>query len=263
MSAGRYSKRNVIAPEKRLLALIADRIDDSMLREIAEADYGMQSDIYLAGLRGLRDLHELPAPDWARGGWNDEVLELVRWSRPEVAGWRPGGEGERGHWMRAFCCTALMLRHPQSIQANADDGGFNQTLAAWLDSIAQLDPILRPAAAELLRWLQQAVSSPEDLAFLALAELLIELMRLPIDWDRCLVLAQRLPELVECVNRDSAPSEEARQWWLFGWTYFDMRHDLWMQLVTNRMLGLPAHAPRLAAAEIEDLGRRLLPPRNA
>jgi hypothetical protein len=262
MGAGRYSNRNVIAPEKRLLAHVADRIDDSMLREIAEADYGMNSDIYLAGLRGLRDLHELPAPDWARGGWNDEVLELIRWSRPEVAGWRPGSEGERGHWMRAFCCTALMLRHPQSVSANNDDGGFNQTLAAWLDSIAQLDPSLRPAAAELLRWLQQAPSRPEDLAFLVLAELLVELMRLPADWDRCLALARRLPELVERMDREDPPSTEAREWWLFGWTHFNIRHDVWTQLVTDHMLNLPAHAPKWVAIEIAELGHRLLPPPN-
>ena len=50
-----------------LLALIFERVDDSMLLEIAKADYGDDVDIHLAALHQIR-VKNIPRPD-AMASW--------------------------------------------------------------------------------------------------------------------------------------------------------------------------------------------------
>src|SRR4051794_36133964 len=75
------------------MAWLCPQIDDAMLGEIAEADYGYRAAEYLAGLRRIRDGREVPR---ALGELPLEVLELVRYSEPDVPMWKPGGQGVRG-----------------------------------------------------------------------------------------------------------------------------------------------------------------------
>src|ERR1700761_2888417 len=88
-----------------LLRLVSKHVNESMLNEIAAADYGDKVAEHLAPLRQIRDGRSLRAPM----RWEPrEVLELIRWSEPDIPDWKPGSSGERGHWMRAFCCSALL-----------------------------------------------------------------------------------------------------------------------------------------------------------
>ena len=64
-----------------LLDSISAYIDDEMLKEISLADYGDDAPEHLTALRTLRDAGIFPAKMvWVPG----EVLELIRWSEPEV-----------------------------------------------------------------------------------------------------------------------------------------------------------------------------------
>jgi len=94
-------------PPNRLgwLEVIRPAIDDSMLREIAEGDYGDRADAHQAALRPIRDHGRLPERfEWAPG----EVLELIRYSDPTDLSWKPGRSGLEGQRMRGFACAALL-----------------------------------------------------------------------------------------------------------------------------------------------------------
>src|SRR5215467_1745282 len=90
--------------ERALMPLFQANIDEEMLREIAEADYGWESDKCYTLLHPMLTSGVVPPDDFNLR----EVLELIRWSEPEDANWRPGGHGMRGHWMRLFACTGLV-----------------------------------------------------------------------------------------------------------------------------------------------------------
>jgi hypothetical protein len=80
-------------PERdELLRLLSRRIDDGMLREIAEGDYREEADAHEAALRRIRDQGEIPVPiDWVP----KEVLELTRWSQPDDPNYRERAQGKQ------------------------------------------------------------------------------------------------------------------------------------------------------------------------
>jgi hypothetical protein len=80
-----------------LFRAIVPHIDESMLQEIAQADYSMDEVLHYEQLRRMRDEGFIPnGSAWIP----KEVLNLVRWSEPDQPGWKPGGTDVRGHWMR-------------------------------------------------------------------------------------------------------------------------------------------------------------------
>jgi len=131
-----------------LLRQIAPQIDDAMLVIIAHQDYGQNVEQHLHALRRIRDegAFELPLP-WHPG----EVLELVRWW-PAPAAEMAVADARRHHWIRAFCCTALL-------RVSADPGEpalrdtWNETLNPLIDSLQALERGLDREAAAFLAWL--------------------------------------------------------------------------------------------------------------
>jgi hypothetical protein len=85
-----------------LLDFARKRIDDSMLLEIARADYGCDAEAHLAALRPIRDEGSVVSPmQWQPG----EVLELTSYcdpEQPEGPPFEPGPTGRRGHLIRLF-----------------------------------------------------------------------------------------------------------------------------------------------------------------
>lgn len=133
----------------RLLDIIRPSIDDSMLREIAEADYGDRADEHEAALRPIRDHGVLPDRfDWVPG----EVLELIRWSEPTDPSWTPGRSGLEGHRMRGFACAALLATEieqgrieeatlAQCLRSQVELGGHeHRALASFLTYVIERQP---------------------------------------------------------------------------------------------------------------------------
>jgi hypothetical protein len=131
--------------EGALTALFQANIDDSMLAEIAAADYGDETDYYYSKLQPLLKTGVVE-PDVVRAR---EVLELIRWSEPEDPKWSPGGQGPRGHWMRLFACTALVRLAPS--YRDLFEGECN-TVAQLVSSAVELGRPVERAAASLLTW---------------------------------------------------------------------------------------------------------------
>ncbi len=84
---------------------LAPLIDGSMLHEIAAADYGYKQDECLLALLTIKHQKKIDlTTSWAPG----EMLQLMRWSEPDSPAKGESG-GTRGHLMRAFCCTVLLI----------------------------------------------------------------------------------------------------------------------------------------------------------
>jgi hypothetical protein len=155
-----------------LLDLARAGMDDGMLLEMAQADYGVQADEHLAALRVIRDTGAVPAPiEWVP----QEVLELIRWSEPDDPSWKPGSTGERGHRMRAFACAALLRAAGEPANA-LHLYGSAETLAQMVGSALVLGPAWQEALAGLLTWRIPSHPVDEDRPYHAFALLFLAVL---------------------------------------------------------------------------------------
>lgn len=129
-----------------LLTRLSSHIDDTMLWDIAGADYGRQASEHHAVLRRMRDTGFVPRPDWVP----QEVLELIRWSEPDQPDWLPGDRGARGHWMRAFCCAALLRMAGET--GDRTHTSFNETVVGLTTSLVALDAAFWREAGTFFAW---------------------------------------------------------------------------------------------------------------
>lgn len=132
-----------------LLREISAHISDNLLEEIALADYGEDMGEHMEGLRTIRDESKFVEPV----GWCPcEVLELIRNSRPEDPAWKPGSPGERGHWMRAFACAALLRARLPPWNYSGDAAFPSKTLIQLIGSLRLLPVRFDREAASFLAW---------------------------------------------------------------------------------------------------------------
>jgi len=134
-----------------LLRLVFGRVDESMLHEIAAADYGQDVDEHLEQLHAIKSGKVLAPMRWEP----KEVLELIRWSEPEDPTWSPGSTGDRGHWMRLFSCTVLL----RAAADPANEGYFtgeDSTIIQLVDSAIKLGVSTPRAALKFLCWCMQS-----------------------------------------------------------------------------------------------------------
>jgi hypothetical protein len=226
------------------LALSAALVTDDMLRQISEADYGMDAEAHLAALRPIRDDHRVPAPM----GWEPkEVLELMRWSKPGRDDWTPGSPGDRGHAIRAFCCAALLRAAAEP--ANADwFEGENQTLVPAIESALHLGLGLPEAAARFLTWRFPSLPGhDENRPFFAFGLIALMLLLRP----RALS-ASEIDEMVDFVERaeieacESATMPGPHQDSFMDMTFYTLRHAEW-QTLAARLRESVTGAPRVTA----------------
>ena len=136
--------------DEPLMSLVFQHVDDSMLREIAAADYGMDVHAHLRALH-VAKTGNLPDPM----PWQPmEVLELVRWFEPEDLKWKPRSAGTRGHWMRLFSC-AILLRAGSDPKNNGYFTGEDSTIIQLVDSAIKLGKKSSEAALPFLLWCNQ------------------------------------------------------------------------------------------------------------
>ena len=139
-----FMTEQLLAPlrpnESALTPLFQANIDEGMLREIAEADYGWKADEYYALLQPIVKAGLVPSDDYNLR----EVLELISLAEPDDPKWKPGGRGQRGHWMRLFACTVLVrlgTRYPAYFSRERN------TLLQLISSAIELGPPVALAAA--------------------------------------------------------------------------------------------------------------------
>ncbi|QNQ08352.1 hypothetical protein [Sphingomonas alpina] len=210
-----------------LLEQLGRLIDESMLREIAEADYGADAEAHHAALRRMRDTGFVPqSNEWEPR----EVLELIRWSRPDQPEWKPGGYGERGHWMRAFCCASLLR------MAGEDDMGahhsFNETVAGLVASLDALDAGLWAEAGAFFGWFMDQLAGAGDQGeapFVGMAVLHCALRIESIPDPAIIALCQWIIEREEAEAQEPyAPGDG--HGWLHRISFHDQHRDIWTKL---------------------------------
>jgi hypothetical protein len=241
-----------------LLLWLRPRIDDGMLEEIADADYGMDAAEHLAALRRIRDANEVPAPM----GWEPkEVLELIRWSEPENPAWKPGSTGERGHLLRAFCCAALLRAGGEPANRPYFDGE-NNTIIQLIASVLTLGSQAATAALRLLCW--RALERPaetDEQPFFALGILLLTaalyrnashgaLLRDLSEW----VIAEEAAARAQLEGM-LPPASDA---WLIGLSFFDQRDTAWREVGWRVLVTPPEPHPAEAHAALQALAERLV-----
>jgi hypothetical protein len=236
-----------------LLRGVARQVNDSMLAEIAAADYGSSFHENLVHLRRLRDQASFATPM----RWNPrEVLELIRWSQPDDPNWKPGSPGERGHWMRAFACSALL--RAAGVQENVDlREGWNQTLIQLIDSLRAIAPELYQPAAAFLAWLiprSKDDKNTEELGFFFVGLLWFALHLQATD--------EVVVALSELADVEAKRQNERKLWressrWLLGTTLFDLRHTSWERL-GHSLAEMDMHGRSPTACEwVRLIGREL------
>lgn len=141
-----------------LLRALSAQIDDTMLEEIASADYGQDIERHFEPLKALRDTGRFP-DTW--GAMHPmECVELIRWSQPEEPEGRPRGWNVRDHWKRAFSSLCVMRYFAENGQAEPG-GGVAASIAPLVESLSILDPGLDKPFAEFLIWLLHRLDPSE------------------------------------------------------------------------------------------------------
>lgn len=144
--------------DQPLFALIFEHVDDSMLVEIAHADYGEDVDLHLEALQQCRS-QNIPIPmPWHPG----EVLALTRWTTPEQLKSQGREIEQRGQWMRLFACTVMIWAslEPENYEYSyahwANLEGEDSTIIQLIDSALSLGDEASVAALKFLSWRMQA-----------------------------------------------------------------------------------------------------------
>lgn len=226
--------------ESLFRALIA-RLDESMICEIARADYGDDEAAHDDALRQIIKTARVESMSWHPG----EVLELVRWSRPEVPSWGPGGHGGRGHIMRAFCCAALL--HADNYGA----GGPNQAVAPLIESVLTLGDELPALAPSFLAWcLRKTDIEREEQPFFALGLIILAAARSEASVEHWIASLIHWIEMEDAAIRSDefGPVDERTLW---GLTHMALSHEIWLRLVE-------AHLVNSDHAHIRQFGDRLV-----
>jgi hypothetical protein len=241
-----------------LSALLKPLVTRELLRTIAEADYGMDFAEHLAA---LEQLHEAGKPSSPLNWYPKEALELMRWSEPENPEWKPGCPGTTGHVIREFCSGALM----QASADSANDGyveGENQTAAQLVDSALHLGNDHVECARRLLAWwiLRENGCAHEAAIVLVGILILTAALALPGESPLASTLIGGAVSLEAQGRLDwngHYPQRENANW-LWGLTFFNMRHDRWKLLVATHLSNPPTTWPLDVRDRIQQFAAVLL-----
>lgn len=241
-----------------LLAWLGPRVDDTLLHEIAGADYGHNQNIYFQALVPIRDRQDIPAPlPWEPR----EVLNLTRWSEPHEPSQGFYSMGTRGHLARAFSCAVLLKAADDLLTRDYIDAE-NDTLIQMIASVLHLGNEATEAASRFLCWrILRLPLFDGEAPFFTLALLLLRAalfrpgddgtdLKLLADW----VGREEMRSRRMLTNSSTIPEE-----WLLGLTTFDQRHEVWKR-VSEEVLADPSKEfPEPAASAMHGILSRLVP----
>ncbi|AFZ15657.1 hypothetical protein Cri9333_4895 (plasmid) [Crinalium epipsammum PCC 9333] len=257
--------------EDALLYWLRERVDRSMLEEIAMADYSYNYELHLSALLKVHQGEALPVPiPWEPR----EVLELTRWSEPDdlyiekykvSKSFNKGSKGIPGHLIRAFACTLLLRAVVEPENRNSFDGE-NSTIVQLVSSAIHLGQDAATATVRFLAWCVEQVPHhyETERPFYVMGILLLEVF-LATDKKKknskkkknaketyceslLLLCDWVMDEEAKVRNNDNVPSSD----WLLGLTFFDIKHDTW-KLLTRQLLIEPIVPHSKKTVEILEL----------
>ena len=200
-----------------LLDVLIPLVDDAMLKDMAQADYGQDAVEHLTQLYRVRDEHLLVTEDlWCP----HEVLALTRWHEPDQHLAESDPDYRRQHIMRAFACAALLQSYDN-----------HDTLAQLLASLAVLGRPLQEAALRFIAWRVQNVLpyGETDHPFSVLALLILVLQT---QGDLTVAELEALIDylyVVEAEAREDWKVQYPLAPWLIGLDWHQ-RREVWQRL---------------------------------
>lgn len=212
-----------------LLTAISKHVDDSMLMNIASADYGEDIALHFEQLRKIRDEQVVFAPmDW----YPREVLELTRWNEPEKMKLSPYTLLQR-HTIRAFACATLLRAMAEPLN-DGYFGGDNDTIAPLLESLSVLDVKLQKEALRFFAWrAQQLPPYDASVAPFYLLALLILLLRTQATISRIelkTILDWIYAKVRTAYKLEYYMGQGIKGQWLTWITVYNQRHVIWQAL---------------------------------
>ncbi len=240
-----------------LLRWLAPLVDDAMLLEIAEADYGYRANQHLAPLLQIRRTARVDnALQWEPL----EVLNLIHWSEPDDPEWQPSSQGRRGHLMRAFSCAALLVG-----RAHPDEGGqIVEEVSTLIQLVRSCEVIADEALREISRLLAWRMVDRsfhelgEERPFFGIALLLAQVQMKSPTMSAAGMIAIADWVAAEEVRWRTEGHGPAPERWLLGLTHFDLRHPAWIDSARRSLVTPRDDLGRQLQARLADLGKRLV-----
>jgi hypothetical protein len=225
-----------------LLLWLKPLIDDSMLREIAEADYGIDADLNFERLVLIRDGGKVVNFE----GHLREVLELTRWSPTDGLDGKSPDVARRGNLKSAFACSVLLCASVEA-QNRHYDFAFGQTMSLLLATVVEFAGGAREVTVSLLAWLVECAMF-EDRAVSALAFLMLGLSVMRDRWSD-----EEVGRLAEWVTAEEARTRNLPHYSGPAWGWF------WHQIVSSEEWRIRAESLLEEAAKIDsEVARRPL-----
>ena len=214
---------------EELLDRLLPQIDDWMLLEVANADYGREAQKHLVPLKLFRDSRELPLLEW----YPAEVLELIRWSQPEDPEWGPGAQGRNGHLLRAFACS-MLLRSYERVENRNRWHSFNETAIQLADSLRVLGGNLLPSGGKFFAWCIQILGPLHEdrfeSPFLGLALLALAVHSPAIDDESIVKLCEWIDDEVQLLLPEQQWRATRKMDWLLSMNHHNLRNSRWIEL---------------------------------
>jgi hypothetical protein len=234
-------------------------IDDSMLQEIAGADYGLYKEEYFQALVPIRDDPKIPIPlEWPP----IEVLETVHWYEVDSPSWNSSLNSEQGHWIRLFSC-AILLKAGDAPEARDYTEEENSILIQLVDSALWLGNEATHNALRLLCWRILCVApedADDDYPFFVMAILILRVALFEAGQDPSeLILIVNWVIAAEARARNDEKRSLDTDEWLLGLTNRGQKHDRWRKVASAVLLNPTKNIPEPAASALRGIAERILP----
>jgi hypothetical protein len=254
----------IAAREDSALDWLRSQVNRKMLEEIAENDRGEEAHQHMAGIEA-----QLYAPEPTLGllPWNPrEVLELERWSEPDLPTRDLPPTQRHGHLKRALASTILLRNagHIADPERTSEEAFFIETSAATLirltESALAIGGELPYFTLQFLLWLYCSQRCAIIRPFAAFSILLLLTAQHDRFQESDIADVCTWCIAVEEFSRTALGSDVASDAWLIGLsTYEDRngRREIWAD-VASRVLADGHCAP--VGANLADLSKRLTRP---
>ena len=231
-----------MADPDALLNAIRPLVDVAILKKIADADYGSDSEEHLMVLKSIWDGATPPVPL----RWHpEEVCALTRWETPKK-------DDRRGHIARLFAC-AILLR--AALDGETEVMGVTDTLIVTLESAAVLGVDFVDA---YVRWAASGIDNADtDNDFIGASIVLARgLGSTLVDASGCDALLGWVSFRLETwtMVHDVAPGNKPKG--MLDWTFFNQRHSVWQALLERSVKGLSAAGEQAIGDKLVHLLKR-------
>lgn len=212
-----------VANPDALLNAVRPLVDAAMLKKLADADYGMDSEENLEILKQIQQGGMPPVPLH----WNPhEVCALTRWETPKK-------DDRRGHIVRLFAC-AILLR--AALDGETEVMGLTDTMIVALESAAVLGVDFVDA---YVCWAASGIDHADtDNDFIGASIVLARgLGATVVDVTGCKSLLSWVSLRLETwtMVHDVAPGNNPKG--LLDWTFYNQRHSVWHALLERSVKG--------------------------